>query len=86
MLKACEAARQNKWKILKSALNDIEKLIQLQKTKFQAELWGLQAYCAQAIESYLQLVVHKNYKGIPASETAAEVFGFVKKWGGWQVQ
>ena len=86
MLKAHEAACQNKWKILESALNDIEKLIQLQKTKFQAGSRALQAYRAQAIESYLWLVVCKNYKGIPASETAAEAFGFAKKWGGWQVQ
>ena len=85
MLKAREAACQNKQKILESALNDIEKLIQSRKTKFQAGLQGLQAYHAQAIESYLQLVVHKNYKGIPASETAAEAFGFAKKWGGRQV-
>ena len=85
MLKAREAARQNKWKILESALNDIEKLIRSQKTKFQAGSQGLQAYHAQAIESYLWLVVCKNYKGIPASETAAEAFRFVKKWGGQQV-
>ena len=43
-------------------------------------------YRAQAIESYLWLVVHKNYKGIPASETAAEAFRFAKKWGGRQVR
>ena len=38
------------------------------------------------IESYFRLVVHKKYKGIPASEAAAEAFGFARKWGGWQVQ
>ena len=86
MLKAREVACQNKWKILESALNDIEKLIRSRKTKFQAGSWGLQAYRAQAIESYLWLVVHKNYKGIPASETAAEAFSFAKKWGGRQVR
>ena len=85
MLKAREAAHQNKWKILESMLNDIEKLIQSWKTKFQAGLWGLQVYHAQAIESYLWLVVRKNYKGIRASETAAEAFRFAKKWGSWQV-
>jgi hypothetical protein len=31
------------------------------------------------IESYLWLVVRKNYKGIPALEAAAEAFGFAKK-------
>ena len=86
MLKACEVACQNKWKILESVLNDIEKLIQSWKTKFQAGSRGLQAYHAQAIESYLWLVVRKNYKGILASETAAEAFGFAKKWGGRQVR
>jgi hypothetical protein len=66
-------------------LNDIEKLIPSQKTKFQAGSHGLQAYRAQAIESYLLFLVRKDYKRVPASETAAEALGFAKKWGGQQV-
>jgi hypothetical protein len=66
-------------------LNDIEKLIPSRKTKFQAGSHGLQAYLAQAIERYLLLVVHKDYKRVPASVTAAEALGFAKKWGGQQV-
>ena len=54
--------------------------------KFDGGSRGLQLYHAQAIESYLRLVVCKNYKGIPASEASAEAFGFAKKWGGRQVR
>ena len=54
--------------------------------KFDRGSRGLQSYRAQAIESYLQLVVRKNYKGIPASEASAEAFSFAKKWGGQQVR
>jgi hypothetical protein len=79
-------ARENKRKILEGALKDIEKRIRSRKMKFDAGSRGLQSYCAQAIESYLRLVVRKNYKGIPASEAAAEAFGFAKKWGGRQVR
>ena len=62
--KACESKR----KILEGGLKDIEKHIRSRKTKFQGGSRGLQSYHAQAIESYLRLVVHNGYKGIPASE------------------
>ena len=86
ILTARRTACENKQEILKGALKDIEKYIQSQKTKFVGGPRGLQSYCAQAIESYLQLVVRKNHKGIPASETVAEAFGFAKKWGGQQIK
>ncbi len=86
VLMACRTAHKKKCKILEGALKDIEKHIRLQKTMFVGGSRGLQSYRAQVIESYLQLVVRKNYKGIPASETAAEAFGFAKKWGGRQVR
>jgi hypothetical protein len=81
VLQARVEAQEKRLKILTSALTDIEKLIRSRKTEFQACERGLQSYRAQAIESYLQLVVRKEIKGIPASETAAEALGFAKGWG-----
>jgi hypothetical protein len=72
--------------MLRSALVDIEKLIRSQKMKFEGGVRGLQSYRAQAIESYLRLVVEKRCKGIPASETAAKGLGFARGWGGRQVR
>jgi len=86
VLKVHQTAHENKQRLLQSALKDIKKLIQLRKIKFEGGSCGLQSYCTQAIESYLRLVIHKQYKGIPASEAAAEAFGFARKWGGQQVQ
>lgn len=86
VVEARKAARINKHKILESALVDIERLIRSRKTKYDGGSRGLQSYRAQAIESYLQLVVRKGYKGIAALEAAAEAFGFAKKWGGRQVR
>ena len=86
VLMARRTARENRCKILDSALKDIEKHIRSRKTEFVGGSRRLQSYRAQVIESYLWLVVRKNYKGIPASETAAEAFGFAKKWGGRQVR
>jgi len=85
-LKACQIARDGKFWMLQSALVDIEKLIRSQKTKFESGVCGLQSYWAQAIESYLRLVVEKGQKGIPASKTAAEGLGFARGWGGQQVR
>ena len=81
MLTACRTALKNKHKVLESALKDIKKHIQLQKMKFDGGSYGLQLYPTQVIESYLRLIAHKNWKGIPASEAAVEAFGFAKKWG-----
>jgi len=86
VLLARRTACENKRKILEGALKDIEKHIRSRRTAFVGGSHGLQSYRAQVIESYLRLVVRKNYKGIPASETAAEAFGFAKKWGGRQVR
>jgi hypothetical protein len=86
VLTARRTARENKRKILEGALKDIEKHVRSRKTTFVGGARGLQSYRAQVIESYLRLIVRKNYKGIPASETAADAFGFAKKWGGRQVR
>src|ERR1700676_3850285 len=84
--KACAAARKNKRLILKSALVDIQKLIRSHRTNFEGGARGLQSYRAQAIESYLRLVVNGNQNSIPASETAAEGLGFARTWGSQQVR
>ena len=79
-------ARENKREILKSALKDIQKDIRSRKMKFLGGSRGLQSYRALAIESYLRLVVCKNYKSIIASQTVAEAFGFAKDWGSRQIR
>ena len=86
VLTARRNACENKHKILKGALKDIEKHIRSQKTIFAGGSRGLQSYHALAIESYLRLVVRKKYKVIPASQTAAEAFGFSKEWGSRQIR
>ena len=79
-------ARENKREILKSALKDIQKDIRSRKMKFLGGSHGLQSYRALAIESYLRLVVCKNYKSIIASQTVTEAFGFAKDWGSQQIR
>ena len=85
-LVAWENTCKNKWKILESTLVDIEKLVQLRKTRFDGGSCRLQSYRAQAIKSYLRLVICKGYKVIATSETAADAFRFAWKWGGRQVR
>lgn len=63
----------------------IEALIWLRKTKFEAGSQRLQSYLAQAIKSYLCLVIWNKHKGMHASQPAAEALGFLKVWGGQQV-
>jgi len=86
VLQARAKAREKRLEILTSALTDIKKLIRSRKTEFQAGTQGLQSYWAQAIDSYLRLVVREKMKGILASEVAAEALGFVKGWGSRQVR
>ena len=71
--------RQN---ALKSALDDIEKLIQSKMDFFDAGQHGLQAYWVHAIQSYLWMVMHNKKSHIEASQQAAESQGFAEKWGG----
>jgi hypothetical protein len=80
--KAHELAHKSRKKELQQALSDIEKVIRSRCTDFQAGRNGLQAYRAQAIQSYFQMVVNNGCKSIDASEIAAESQGFSKKWGG----
>ena len=56
------------------ALVNIQKLMGSHRTNFEGGVQGFQSYCAQAIESYLHLVVNGNQNGILASETDAEWF------------
>ena len=58
-------------------LLDMEKLLKLKSTDFVGGSSGLQAKRTCAIASYLALVV---------SQLAAETHGFVKMWGGRQIQ
>lgn len=78
-MKACQIAQDG-------TLVDIEKLIQSWKTKLEGGVHGLQSYQAQAIESYLRLVIERGQKGITASETAAEGLSFARGGRGRQVQ
>jgi len=80
--KARELAHESRKKELQQALSDIEKVICSRRTDFQAGRNGLQAYRAQAIQSYFRMVVNNGRKSIDASEIAAESQGFSKKWGG----
>ena len=68
------------------AYNDIHKLIHAKKTKFEAGVTGLQLYWAQAIQSYLKMVVDNGQLSVEASEHAVESQGFAAQWGGCCVQ
>jgi len=50
--------------------------------KFTGGDHGLQAQHAHSIQSYLQLIVHQDFKGVKASEMAAVIHGFGKSSGG----
>lgn len=81
---AREAHRQKKLsrrKDLEHALKSIDGRITSQKTKWDGGEHGLEATCARAIRSYLQLVL-KSSKGIKASEIAAQSHNFLKVYGG----
>jgi len=69
-------------KELGKALDTIEKFIKSRKTAFPGGDHGLQAQRARAIQSYLQLIVRKGFKGVNASEMAAMTHGFGKTNGG----
>lgn len=85
---AWEARRQKKLsccKDLERALKSIDGRITSQKTKWDGGEHGLEATRAQAIRSYLQLVL-KGSKGIEASEIAAQSHNFSKVYGGRAVR
>jgi hypothetical protein len=79
---AHHTASENRRNELKQALVDIESVVKSRKIHFEAGAHGLQAYQAQAIQSYFCPVVRNGCKGIEASEIAAESHGFAKHWGG----
>ena len=64
---------------LRKAHLDIVKLLASQKTKFMARRNGLQIWCTQAIECYLQLKATNGRLTQEASECAAESQGFTLK-------
>ncbi|OSX55981.1 hypothetical protein POSPLADRAFT_1037680 [Postia placenta MAD-698-R-SB12] len=63
------------------ALAAIEKLIDSKCAVFESEHNGLQAHCAQAIQSCLRMVVDNQQKLVDASQRAAESHRFAVKWG-----
>ena len=67
------------------ALKDLQKKIQLKKTKFISGQNGLQACQVAAVEMYLQFVVANGQLSQDASGHAAESWGFAPKWGRRQV-
>ena len=69
-------------KELEKALKAIEKFIRSRKTTFTGGDHGLQAQQARAIQSYLQLIVQRGFKGVKASEMTAVTHGFGKTNGG----
>ena len=66
-------------------LKDLQKKIQLKKTKFILGQNGLWAHWVAAVEMHLWLVVSNGWQSQDASEHAAESQGFAPKWGGHQV-
>lgn len=83
---ACKRAYDEWRQRVEKGLQDVEKLIASKHAVFDAGQNGLQAYCAQAIQSCLHMVV-KNSRGlIEASEHAAESQGFAPSWGGHMVR
>ena len=82
---ACQRTRTEQQNALKSALDDIEKLIRSKMDFFDAGQHGLQAYRVRAIQSYLWMVMHNKKSHIEASQQAAESQGFAEKWGGHMV-
>ncbi|KAF8156663.1 hypothetical protein B0H34DRAFT_783079 [Crassisporium funariophilum] len=83
-LKHCclDKAKEERWKVLEVALQDIEHIIGSKQTKFVVGREGLQAQQARAIEYYLYMVVKNQQKGIDVSERAAEVMKLSPSWGG----
>jgi hypothetical protein len=79
-----KAARELRFQKLQEGLVAIEKEVRSRKMKWKGRdgKEGLQAYCARAIQSHLQMVVRSGWKAIKASEIAAEAQGFSQKWGG----
>ena len=79
------AGKGTRIKELKAAFEDIEKLLCSKKTQFIGDTQGLQAKCAQTIQSHLLLVVRKSHNFIDASQHAAEIHGFAMNWGSHQL-
>src|ERR1700733_7859170 len=79
-------AQKVRAKLLQKCLLNIEKLIALKQTEFDAGQTGLQAYRARLIQSCLHMVINNQRNLIDAFECAAESQGFAAKWGGRMVR
>jgi hypothetical protein len=73
-------------KELTDALGDLHSLRVSKKTKFVSGPNGLQACCAHAMESHLQLVIKNGCSWAKAAKQAAETHGFAANWGGQQLR
>ncbi|KAJ7583110.1 hypothetical protein C8J56DRAFT_1028180 [Mycena floridula] len=82
---AKQTKKDNREKVLKSALKDMEKIFESRKTEFEAGCNGLQFYRAQSIWAHLDMMI-KGRENVDASSRAAEALGFSSKWGGRLVQ
>ncbi|KAJ7586722.1 hypothetical protein C8J56DRAFT_1085285 [Mycena floridula] len=77
---AKQTKKDNREKVLKSALKDMEKIFESRKTEFEAGRNGLQFYRAQSIRAHLDMMI-KGRETVDASSHAAEALGFSSKWG-----
>jgi hypothetical protein len=71
---------------MSSALNDLEKVIKSLKTEMHNGIHELQATHAQAMASYLHMLVRNKRAKIDASVIAAESHGFAPRWGGRMIR
>ncbi|KAJ7097351.1 hypothetical protein C8R44DRAFT_835029 [Mycena epipterygia] len=78
----CRIKQDTRLQDFRQALNDIQKIIKSKKTDFDGGANSLQEHCAQAIQTYLVMVVKRGCLTVEASESAAESQGFAAKWGG----
>jgi hypothetical protein len=71
---------------LKSAFQDVDRLLKSVKTQFVGGGNGLQARRTRAIHAHLDLVVRNGRLSSDAAERAAETNGFAPSWGGRQLR
>ena len=78
--------KREQWLLqLRTALQEIDKLLKSARTKFIGGTSGLQARRTRAIRAHLDLVAHNGCLFVDAAEHAAEANGFSRSWGGRQL-
>ncbi|KIK18907.1 hypothetical protein PISMIDRAFT_54765, partial [Pisolithus microcarpus 441] len=71
---------------LKTAFEDLDKMLKSAQTKFVGGQNGLQARRCRAIRAHLDLVIRNGRLSSDAAERAAETNGFSRSWGGRQLR